>query len=211
MQARALTIRLIRLAIAASLLIPILLFAAASWTSYQNYKALTDERIVRSLDVQQEQALKAFQLIDLTLDNANDLISGMSDLDIRKEEKQLHLQFKKFATAVPIVQSIWIYDKDGKAIVSSRAHPPPTQSYADWDFFAAHLKADIGTYYGEIHKSSFNNQAFFTVSRRITRDGTFIGVIEVSVLPSNFFRFFSTLAYTEGLQYALIRNDGAFL
>ena len=39
----------------------------------------------------------------------------------------------------------------------------------------------------------------------------FLGVIEVSVLPSNFFHFFSTLAYTEGLQFALIRNDGLML
>ena len=44
-----------------------------------------------------------------------------------------------------------------------------------------------------------------------TRDGAFMGVLEASVLPSNFFRFFSTLAYTQGLQYALIRNDGLFL
>ena len=137
MQARTLTIRLIRLALAASLLFPILLFAVASWISHQNYKALADERIVRSLDVQQEQALKAFQLIDLTLDNANDLISGMSDTDIRREEERLHLQFKKFASTIPVVQSVWIYDKDGKAIVSSSAHPPPTQSYADRDFLSS--------------------------------------------------------------------------
>ena len=31
------------------------------------------------------------------------------------------------------------------------------------------------------------------------------------MLPSNFFRFFSTLAYSQGLQYALLRNDGLFL
>jgi two-component system NtrC family sensor kinase len=30
-------------------------------------------------------------------------------------------------------------------------------------------------------------------------------------LPSNFFRFYSALAYTEGLQYGLIREDGTFL
>ena len=211
MQARALTIRLVRLAMAASLLFPCLLFAFASWTSYRNLEALADERIIRSLDVQQEQALKAFQLIDLTLDNANDLVSGMSDSDIRKDEERLHLQLKKWDNAVPAVQSIWIYDKDGRALVTSSAHPPPEQNYSDRDFFLAHVKTDIGTYYGRIYNSQFNGQPFFTVSRRLTRDGAFMGVIEISVLPSNFFRFFSTLAYTEGLQYALLREDGTFL
>jgi two-component system, NtrC family, sensor kinase len=210
MQARALTIRLVRLAIAASLLVPCLIFAYASWTSYRNIKALADERLGRSLDVQQEQALKAFQIIDLTLDDAADLVSALSADDIRNDEDRLHLQFNKL-TRMPIVQSIWIYDKDGKAAVSSRAHPPPTASFADRDFFLAHVKEDIGTYYGRVYNSSFNGQPFFTVSRRLARNGVFTGVIEVSVLPSNFVRFFSTLAYTAGLQYALLRADGVFL
>ena len=77
--------------------------------------------------------------------------------------------------------------------------------------FTAHVDANIGTYYGQIYNSAFNGQPFFTVSRRLTRDGAFSGVISASVLPSNFFRFFSTLAYTQGLQYALLRNDGLFL
>ena len=211
MQARALTIRLVRLAMAASLLIPSLLFAFASWTSYRNVKALADERIIRSLDVQQEQARKAFEIVELALGSANDLVSGMSDSDIRNNEERLHLQFKKLADAVAIVQSIWIYGKDGRALVSSSAHPPPQQSYSDRDFYRAHVNADIGTYYGQVYNSQFNGQPFFTVSRRLSRDGVFIGVLEASVLPSNFVRFFSTLAYTAGLQYSVLRADGTFL
>jgi two-component system, NtrC family, sensor kinase len=211
MQARALTIRLVRLAMAASLLIPSLLFAFASWTSYRNVKALADERIIRSLDVQQEQARKAFEIVELALGSANDLVSGMSDSDIRNNEERLHLQFKKLADAVAIVQSIWIYGKDGRALVSSSAHPPPLQSYSDRDFYRAHVNADIGTYYGQVYNSQFNGQPFFTVSRRLSRDGVFIGVLEASVLPSNFVRFFSTLAYTAGLQYSVLRADGTFL
>ena len=200
MQARALTIRLMWLAMAASLLLPCLLFAFASWTSYRNLKALADERLIRSLDVQQEQALKAFQLIDLTLDNASELVSGMSDSDIRKDEERLYFQFKKLASAVPVVQSIWIYDKDGRALLTSRAHPPPDQSYSDRDFFLAHVKTDIGTYYGQVYDSQFNGQPFFTVSRRLASDRAFVGVIEASVLPSNFFRFFSTSAYISNFE-----------
>jgi two-component system, NtrC family, sensor kinase len=75
----------------------------------------------------------------------------------------------------------------------------------------AHVKENIGTYYGKVYNSTFNGLPFFTVSRRITHDGAFAGVLELSVLPSNFFRFYSTLAYTEGLQYGLIREDGTFL
>ena len=52
---------------------------------------------------------------------------------------------------------------------------------------------------------------FSRISKRLSHNGEFIGVLEVSVLPSNFFKFFAALAYMRGLQYALIRQDGLFL
>jgi two-component system, NtrC family, sensor kinase len=211
MQARALTIRLMRLAMAASLLVPCLLFAFASWSNYRSLKALTDERLTRSLDVQQEEARKTFQLVDLALNNAGELVAGMSDADIRAHEQQLHPSLKKLVGEIPVIQSIWIYGKDGRPLVSSWLSPPPNQDFSDRDFFQAHLQAADGTYYGQVYNSLYNAQPFFTVSRRLDHDGEFAGVLEASVLPSNFFQFFSSLAYTEGLQYALIRKDGLML
>ena len=82
MQARALTNRLVRLAMAASLLAPCLLFAFASWNDYRNLKALTDERLSRSLDVQQEEAQKAFELVGVALTTGTDLI--MPECQIRR-------------------------------------------------------------------------------------------------------------------------------
>ena len=211
MQARLLTFRLIRLAMVASLLLPFLLFAFASWNSYRNLHALAEERLVRSLDIQREEAQKTFELIALTMNHAADLVSEMSEADIRANETRLHSQLEKSADAVAVIQSIWIYGVDGHTLVSSRVHPPPDTSFFERDFIQAHLGADVGTYYGQVYNSSFNGEPFFTVSRRLVRGGDFIGVLEVSVLPSNFFKFYSTLAYTQGLQYALLREDGMFL
>ena len=122
----------------------------------------------------------------------------MSDDDIRGNEERLHRQFEKYADAVAVVQSVWIYGTDGRTLVSSKVHPPPSTSFLDRDFFQAHLRADAGTYYGQVYNSSFNGEPFFTVSQRLERDGQFVGVLEVSVLPSNFVQFYSTLAYTTG-------------
>jgi len=211
MQARTLTIRLVRTAMAASLLVPCALFAFASWNSLRNLTALTDERLARSLDVQQEEAEKTFQLVDIALSNVNDLVAGMSEADIHRDESRLHGLLLKLAAQIPAVQSIWIYGKDGRPLVSSWLLPAPDQSFADRDFFQAHVNGDAGTYYGQLYQSRFNAQPFFTVSRRLVHDGEFVGVSEVSVLPSNFFRLFATLAYAEGQQFALIRNDGLIL
>ena len=211
MQRRSLTIRLVRLAMAASLLAPSLLFGFASWNSYRNLKALTDERLSRSLDVEQEEAQKSFELVDLALNETSDLVAGMSDAAIRNDEGQIYSKIKKLVAQIPAIQSIWIYGKDGRPLVSSWLHPPPDMDFSDRDFFAAHVRDNVGVYYGQVYQSRFDAQPFFTVSRRLESSDGFVGVVEASVLPSNFFRFFATLAYGEGQQFALIRKDGFIL
>jgi two-component system NtrC family sensor kinase len=212
LQARATTLRLVRLAMAASIMFPCLLFAYASWLDYRRTTELAEERIARSLDVEQEQAVNAFELVNLTLDEATDLVVGMSAADIAAKEEQLHGLFKKLADAVTPVQSIWVYDKDGHALVTSTIHPPPqSQNYSDRDYFIAQQNPDSGIYYGQVYESRFNGQPFFGVSKRLTHNGVFVGVLEASVLPSTFIQFFSKMAYSGGLQYALIREDGTIL
>jgi two-component system NtrC family sensor kinase len=211
MQARTRTIWLVRLAMAASLFAPLLIFAFASWTSHRNTLALTDERLARSLDVEEEEAQRTFQLVGVALNSVKDLVAGMSADDIRHEEGRLHSLLQKLDAQVPLIQSIWIYDKDGQPLVSSWDETPPGASYADRDFFRAHLQGDVGTYFGQVYESRLGAQPFFTVSQQLIRDGAFMGVLEISILPSNFFHFFATLAYAEGQQFSLIRDDGLFL
>ncbi|AMN43040.1 ATP-binding protein [Rhodoplanes sp. Z2-YC6860] len=211
MQARQRTIRLIWLAVGTSIVLPCLIFGYSAWISYRDLQALAHERLVRSLDTQQEEAQKTFELIDLTIQNALRLLAGMSADDIRANEQKLHLELEKLSDSVEAVQSIAAYGTDGVTLTSSLLYPAPRLSYADRDFMQAHLKDNVGTFYGQVYVPTTLAEPFFTVSRRIENDGKFVGVLEISVLPSNIFRFFSTLIYTRGLQYALVREDGLFL
>ncbi len=211
MQARALTIRLVRLAMAASLLVPCLLFGFASWSSYRNTKALTDERLLRSLDVEQEGASNTLQLVDLALDSTADLIAGMSDEQIRANQERLYRETSGLVGKIAAIQSIWIYDRQGGVLLSSWMQPPPNSNFGDRDFVKAYANGSDGTYYGQVYQSSFNAQPFFTVSIPLKQNDRFVGIIECSVLPSSFFSFFSSMAYTEGLEFALVRSDGMML
>ncbi len=208
MKARALTIRLLWLAMAASLLVPYLLFAFASWISYNHLQELTSERLIRSIDIEQGEARTTFLFISHALEDASEIVAAMSASDIRSDEARLYDRLKKLLAQVPLAQSIWIYDANGDVLVSTALHPPPSHNFADRDFIRAHATNDVATYYGRVYQPLFGAQPFFTVSRRLSRDGSFEGVIEISVPPSNFFRFFATLAYAKGLQFALIREDG---
>ena len=211
MQARALTIRVLWLAMAASLLVPCLLFAFASWMSKKHIDELTSERLVRSIDLEQEEARTIFLLVNHALDDVSEIVAGMSASDIHGNERLLYDRLRKLVAEIPLAQSIWIYDANGDVLVSTTVQPPPSHNFADRDFIRAHADRDVGTYYGRVYQPLFGRQPFFTVSRRLSRDGSFDGVIEISIPPSNFFRFFSTMAYAKGLQYALIRQDGAIL
>lgn len=211
MQSRRVTVRLIRTAMAASLVLPLLLFLFASWTAYENLQTATRERLARSLDIEQEEAFKTFELVDVALAQTADLVTGMSPAELAENEETLHLRLQRLANSIRAIQSLWVYGTDGRPLVSSWVHPPPEMSFADRDFMQAHMSGPPRTYYGKVYQSVLNAEPFFTVSRRLELDNTFIGVIEASVLPSTFFQFFSSLAYTQGVQYALLREDGTFL
>ena len=90
-------------------------------------------------------------IVDLTLRDLNGLLAGMSDTDIRSDAARLHERLKKLVTDVPDIQSVWVYGRDGRALATSTVHPPPqTERYSDRDYFAAHVDADPGIYYGQV-------------------------------------------------------------
>ena len=212
-QARATTIRLLQVLAAAALLLPVLFFAFASALSHRATYALADERIERSLDVMQEQALKVFQTMNLALDTIENMVAGLSEADIRADEERLHMRLRQIQGALPEVQSIWIFGPTGHPQVITRDYPAPyAEDFAALDYFAAPRNGPVGVYIGGIHQSVSGGQPYFTFDRaRRDASGKFIGVIEMSLLPSDFSRFYSHMLSGEGLQFALVRDNGVML
>ena len=212
-RARATTVRLLQILAAAALLLPLLFFAIASALSYRATYALADERIERSLDVLQEQALKVLQSMNLALDTIEHMLAGLSEADIRASEEQLHLRLRQIQAALPEVQSIWIFGPTGHPQVITREYPAPyAEDFAALDYFAVPRDGPAGVYIGGIHQSVSGGKPYFTFNRaRHDASGKFIGVIEMSLLPSDFSRFYSHLLSGEGLQFALVRDDGVML
>jgi two-component system, NtrC family, sensor kinase len=210
---RLATIRLLRLSMVASLLFPVLLFVYASVVNYRENRALADERIERSLDLISEQALKVFQSIDLALDNVTQSLSGRSDAEIRASEQVLGADLKRIVYALTEIQSIWVFDESGHALVSTLEYPAPNppQGYADRDFFRVHQDPAIGTYIGDVFAASDGDKLFAVSRRRETPEGTFAGVIQASIFAADFDRFYASVVRSSGLHFAILREDGTFL
>jgi len=213
-QAHVTTIRLLQVLVAAALLLPLLLFSFASWLSYRGTQEAANEKIERSLDVMQEEALKAFQSTELAIITIDDLLGNQSEAEIQADEARLHARLMQILGTLPDVQSIWILGPTGHPEVMTRADPAITSlDFSAEDYFR--VPRDLpppGEYIGSIHQSNTGGRPYFTFNRaRYGADGKFAGTILLSLLPSDFSDFYSRMASGAGLQFAMIRDDGTEL
>jgi len=213
--ARHAAIRLLKLMMVASLVLPAVLFAFASLVSYRNIEHVTDERIDRSLDILHEQALKVLQTVERSFAEIDEVVRDMSDDEIRRNEVVLHARFKRIVDALPQLQGIAILGRDGHPLATSSVSPVPTElDFSDRDYFKMHVAGNVGTYVSDVLQPRMGSIGpyFFAMSqRRPSPDGTFAGVVTVALLPSYFESFYGRMATSDGSYFAFAREDGTFL
>jgi two-component system NtrC family sensor kinase len=199
---------------AASLALPLALFAFASAASWISIRETADREIERTLDVAHEHALKVFETIDRSLSEIAEIIRGVPDADIVAREQMLHLRLKQLVASLPQVKSAWVFDAKGHALVNSLVVPAPEIDFSDRDYFRAQVAGDVGTYIGEALKPRppYQGAPFFGVSRRRpSEDGGFAGVIQTSVLPEYFENYYARIGREPGSFFAVGRVDGTLL
>jgi two-component system, NtrC family, sensor kinase len=206
------TVRLLQWLLVSAVLVPAALFAYLAISTYRTSFTLADERIERSLEVVSEQVAKVFQSLNVTFAGIEAITRDMSDEQIR-DSQELHRELKKMAMALSAVNEVWIMDREGRPLATSFNSPlPPNLNLSDRDYFRAHLGEDVGTYIGRILVPRAENARFFAVSRkRVDADGTFAGIVMISVRPGDFHDFYQRLATTKGSSYAMLRADGVVL
>ena len=213
--ARDSAIRLLQLTMIAAVVLPAAVFAYAAWVSYRDIHAVADERIVRSLDVMQEQALKVFQTVDRTFAEVNEIVRGETDTDIRVEEPRLHERLAAIVATMPQLHAILLVGHDGRPLATSLIGPVPLNAnFGDRDYFRAELERDAGTFVSDMRSARLPgiDTDFFALAHRLeSPDGSFNGVISVAVRPNYFEDFYTLIGRTPGSFYALVRADGAYL
>src|SRR5438067_1633676 len=113
-------IRLLQLMMIASVVLPAVLFIFASWVSYRHEYAVADDRIERSLDILHEHTLKVFQTVERAIAEVEEIVRGMPDAAIRRDQPRLHARIKHIVDALPQLRAIFLIDREGRALVSSQ-------------------------------------------------------------------------------------------
>ncbi len=208
------SIRQLRAILVASIVLPVALFGYASWLAYDTTEADTSRQIDQTREVLTEHALKVFESVERSIAEINEIIRDMTDDQIKQNESNLYQRLKRLADASEQIKSIWVFDKNGHALVNSLACPSPALDGSDRDYFNSHVDSDIGIYIGQVlrPRPPFGGAPFFGVSgRRSSSDGSFAGVIQLSVLPDYFEGFYARIGREAGSYASLVRDDGAVL
>jgi two-component system NtrC family sensor kinase len=208
---------LLRFLLACSVVIPLLLFAGASWLDYRATFADAERDLTQRSEVAREQAERLFDGQSQVVERVSDLVRGMDVAAIRHAEEPLHEGFGRIVAHLPDVQSVLLVSADGRPLVSAGTYPVPDVDLRPRDYFKAVVGGYSGTYVSSLQLGGVNHQVFFGLARPwIGADGKVAGVIDVAVLPSFFEDFYKVLIEeapngTKGNILVLLRDDGQVL
>ncbi len=198
--------------VAATVIVPALVFAIASWLAYDETRRQAEERIARTLDLLYVNVRTTFDTNSLVIANIAEIVEDYSNEGIRANEQKIHERLERLIDTLPQVQNAFVIDSDGRALVSAKTFPlPPGANAADRAYFIAH-RDGARRNVSEVLRARVGDGTFFQYSeRRETTDGKFDGVIAVSVSPNYFIDRFSQASDAKDFTASLVRADGEIL
>lgn len=127
--------------------------------------------------------------------------------------ERLHKVLAMRVAALPQLDAIHVYDKDGGWIVNSREVRPQNLNNAEREYFIFHREHDDrGPHIGIPVKSRTNGKLLVPVSRRIDNpDGSFGGVALATIEVDFFTRFYDSLDIGQAGAVALILDSGTMM
>src|SRR5262249_33552017 len=146
---------------AASILLPLAIFAFASWVSYQQHLLEARDRVQRNLNTVYEHALKVFETFELSSRYLDELTDDQSDAEIRKEDTELSAGLKSITDKLPHLRDLWVINAAGTPLVSATIRPMPKMDLSDRDYFRVHRdNPKAGTYVSEVLKARAADTTF---------------------------------------------------
>ena len=204
--------RPLRLLAVASLVLPVIAFTIAAWISHAQHFDDARDRLTRNLNRVTEHAVKVFETFELSAIYLDEMLSGTTDAEIRKNEAIYNTKLKAITSSLSQLRDLWVVDADGHPVVSGTVFPMPRLELADRDYFRIHRSANgPATYISEVLDGRVGTQQFFVISRRREIQGRFAGVTIVSIAPEYFFNYYATLPISENNSASLVRTDGTVL
>jgi two-component system NtrC family sensor kinase len=199
--------------LAASVAIPLLVFAAVAWEGYRSAFDAAENRGHQIASLLEEHAHSTLKAIELALRHTDERLKGI-DWNTIRTSREIWQELKTFQEMAPQVGSIFLVNPDGRTLLTTRVFPPPADiDFSDRDYFVAQKEAARGVYVGRSYVGKISSHPIFNLSiRRRSPDGRFNGVVGSSAFVDYFESFYSTGgASRDKFAISLVRSDGKVL
>jgi len=190
----------------------VLTFAFIAWEQRNRLIERDEDDIRNSAFFLADHAARLLEVTDVTLRQTAALVADESWYTI-EPSRSLWEQVHAIKQALPYIEDIWLNDSSGKLRLTSAAFPTPESNASDRDAFRAQAEADQGLYVGEPIVGRVTGTPTFMVSRRLQYpNGTFRGVVSVTVSRAYFREYWARLRLPPRAQVQLIRaSDGKII
>lgn len=208
------SLRLLRLLLAVSVALPLVLFAGIGWRERWEAQDEAEHNSRKNALILHEHVLKVFDTMAQVLDRVDERIHGLSWREIAESEA-LHRYLKTLEGELAQIGAIGLTDPDGYVRNSSLVFPARNTYIGDRADFREQRERDSGLLIAGPVADPATGKPSFGISRRRSSpggpDGRFDGMIAAIVNPDYFASFYRQIIGTEGESIALIRDDGAML
>lgn len=203
------SVKLHRMLLVASVLLPALvMIGAATWSCHEVIRE--GQQLAKGMAViLDEHATKVLDTVDLLIGRVDDRIKRMNPDEISLPETSTFIE--DLMAPFPQAVSIWVSDAQGRILAGSQIWDP-SLDIADREWFRAQKYGGHDTYISEPFEGRASGKNTFSFSRRRSNaDGSFGGIIQVSINPDYFEQFFKEAGPPIEHVATLVRMDGVIL
>jgi PAS domain S-box-containing protein len=202
------TIRSLRIAIAVSIVLPVLIFVAVAWTDRARLERGAETTIRKTIAMLHEHCLEILKTDELVSAQIDQRIQGL-DWDAIGRSEELRRFLQDLNGSLRQIGMMSLIDPGGHRRNGSRASPDEP---AEDDNLSELRKPGVATFVGVSGTDrTAGTRTFEFARRRSAPEDRFDGIIEILADPQYFADFFRSFITSRDDSIALIRADGEML
>ncbi|MGE5539112.1 MAG: HWE histidine kinase domain-containing protein [Gemmatimonas sp.] len=200
----------LRVLLYSALIVPWLFAAAVSWEWHREAMMVATANAEKTAGIVREHLLRVVEAQEATIEIVDNLISGLSWDEIRASEA-LHRELQSLDGRAPHIGGIYLIGPDGRFANASDVFPMPATDVGERGYFRDARNSD-GLHIGRLIEGRRTGNLHYTLSRRrSSQDGSFEGVIVITVAKDYLETFWQSLVGDAPDVVALLRADGNLL
>ncbi len=207
--------RWLRAVLWGAFLVPTVAFVATAWWGYQNAERAADAAAAHACELAWQHAQRTLRTTLEIAQRADLVANDADDASVRARESEIHQRLADMAAGLPFVVNMNIWDAQGAPIARSDIFPVDrAASVRDRAYFLAQQREAMPLGISEVVNGRQTGREIANATiRRSSPDGSFRGIVAVSLAPGFFRDYYQSLAseIPKLATFSLIRTDGEMI